>query len=326
MTLKDLAKEARVSVSTVSKAFSDSREISEEKRNEIFALAKKNGCFEKYYKGKFGKKIVAVICPEIRGAFYTEFAAMLCDAIDRRGGMMLLSVTNFDARQEEALIQYYTSNDHADGIILFGGFDLKQEPHIPVVAVGSSMKRKYVDSLNTDLSTGIDEAVEYLKEMGHREIGFLWEKHTMLKYRRFCESMRKYGLLIHEEYCVQSDRRFESAGYSAMKALMERSNPPTAVIASYDHMALGAIRYAQEAGISIPEDVSIIGMDNISTTAYLDVSLTTVLSLDEELCETAVDLIFKKMDNRYYRAKQEITLKSRLIKRESVAKIKPSHL
>ena len=322
MTLKDLAVLANVSVSTVSKAFADSSEISEAKRNEIFSLARKHGCFDKYYKGKFGKKIVALICPEIRSAFYTEFAAKLSDAIDRRGGMMTLSVTNFNREQESSLIRYYSSYGHADGVILFnGGGSIKQDPAIPIIAIGSPKSNRFVDRLNTDLAAGIDEAVEYLKEMGHKKIGFLWEKHTASKYRYFCESMHKNGLPVTEEFCVCSDSRFEIAGYHAMETLTKLPEHPTAVIASYDYMAMGAIRYAQEAGIRIPEDISIIGMDNISTTAYLGVPLTTITTLDDELCETAVDLLFKKMDNHFYFSKQEITLKSSLIKRESVAKI-----
>jgi len=322
MTLKDLAVLANVSVSTVSKAFADSGEISEAKRNEIFSLAKKHGCFDKYYKGKFGKKIIVLICPEIRSAFYTEFAAKLSDAINRRGGMMALSVTNFSREQEASLIRYYSSYGHADGIILFnGGSSIKQDPGIPMVAIGIPKKNRFVDNLNTDLAAGIDEAVEYLKEMGHKKIGFLWEKHTGSKYRNFCESMRKNGLPVSDDFCVCSDSRFEIAGYNAMKTLIARPEHPTAVIASYDYMAMGAIRYAQEAGIRIPEDISVIGMDNISTTAYLGVPLTTITTLNDELCETAIDLLFKKIDNRFYFAKQEITLKSRLIKRESVARI-----
>lgn len=322
MTLKDLAKLSGVSVSTVSKAFADSSEISREKRSEIFALAKKHGCFEKYYKGKFGKKIIAVICPEICSAFYTDFITKLNDSIEKKGGMMTLSVTNFDDVREGELIQYYTSFNHADGIILVnGGKSLRQEPNIPLISISSAVQHDFIDHLHTDLGAGLNEAVAYLKEMGHRDIGFLWEQHTKGKFSLFCEAMRKYGLPIYDEFCVCSDLRFEAAGYDAMKQLMQRKKRPTAVIAAYDYMALGALRYARENNIKIPQDLSMIGMDNISATAYLGVSLTTVTSLDTELCDVAADLMWRKIDNRYYTAKQEIILKSKLIKRESVAKL-----
>ena len=322
MTLKDLAELSGVSVSTVSKAFADSNEISREKRNEIFALAKKNGCFEKYYKGKFGKKIIAVICPEICSAFYTDFITKLNDSIEKKGGMMTLSVTNFDVVREGELIQYYASFGHADGIILLnGGKSLKQEPNIPVISISSAVQQNFIDQLHTDLGAGLEEAVAYLKEMGHRNIGFLWETRTKGKFSLFCNAMRKNGLPIYDAFCVCSNLRFESAGYDAMKKLTERAERPTAVVAAYDYMALGALRYAQENNIRIPQDLSMIGMDNISATAYLDVSLTTITSLDTELCDVAADLIWRKIDNRYYTIKQEIILKSKLIKRESVAKL-----
>ena len=120
---------------------------------------------------------------------------------------------------------------------------------------------------------------------------------------------------------VNSKMRFQMAGFDAMKQLMEQKDRPTAVIAAYDYMAMGALRYTQEAGLSIPKDVSVIGLNNVSAAAYLDVPLTTIVSHPEELCETAVDLIFKKMDNQFYFARQDITLKSRLIVRDSVANL-----
>lgn len=325
MTLQKLAKLAGVSVSTVSKAFSDSREISVETKEQILSLAKRHGCFEKYYKGKFGKQLVAVICPEIRGEFYADFAADLNDKIEARGGMMMLSVSGFSAEREEDLIRYYGSFGHADGIIFVSGsLRLKTEPNIPVVQIGGKYKTEKADYIDIDIASGIDQAVEYLKANGHRKIGYIGETLTASKHRLFCEAMRKNALRLEEAYMVNSKMRFQMAGFDAMKQLMEQKDRPTAVIAAYDYMAMGALRYTQEAGLSIPKDVSVIGMNNVSAAAYLDVPLTTIVSHPEELCETAVDLIFKKMDNQFYFARQDITLKSRLIVRDSVANLNGS--
>ncbi len=322
MTLQKLAELAGVSVSTVSKAFSDSREISKETKEQILTLAKTHGCFEKYYKGKFGKQLVAVICPEIRGEFYADFAADLSDKIEERGGMMLLSVSGFNAEREEELIRYYSSFGHCDGIVLVSGSSrLKTEPNIPIVQIGGKYKTGKADYIDIDIAAGIDRAVEYLKENGHRKIGYIGERLTTSKHRLFCEAMRKNALRVTEEYMVNSNQRFQIAGFDAMKQLMELENRPTAVIAAYDYMAIGALRYTQMAGIKIPEDVSIVGMNNVSASAYLDVPLTTIVSYPQELCEIAVDLIFKKMENRFYFARQDITLKGRLIVRDSVANL-----
>ena len=322
MTLQKLAELAGVSVSTVSKAFSDSREISNDTKEQILTLAKEHGCFEKYYKGRFGKRPVAVICPEIRSEYYADFAANLNDKIEAKGGMMMLSVSDFDVKREEELIRYYSAFGHADGIVILSGTSrLKTESAVPVVAIGGKHKTGQADCIDVDLSVGVDRAVEYLKENGHRSIGFIGEMHTTSKFRLFCEAMRKNALRVEENYVIKSTKRFEEAGYDAMKQLTALPARPTAVIAAYDYMAIGALHYAQEAGIKIPADISVIGMDNISAAAYLDVPLTTIVSHSDELCETAVDLIFKKMDNRFYFARQDITLKSQLIVRDSVADI-----
>lgn len=322
MTLQRLAELADVSVSTVSKAFSDSGDISSGTKEKILSLAKQHGCFEKYYKGKFGKKIVAVICPEIRSAYYTDFAASLNDKIEKRNGMMILSVSGFDRKKEEDLIRYYGSFGHADGIIVVSGTSrLKEEPTVPVVFVGGKCKTTKADCIDIDLSVGIDRAVKYLKQNGHKNIGFIGEPLVKSKYQHFCEAMHRNALTVNKEFIFNSDKRFEAAGYEALEHLMKLSVKPTAIIAAYDYMAIGALRYAQESGIKIPNDISVIGMDNIPVAAYLGAPLTTIVSHSGELCDTAVDLIFKKIENQFYFARQDITLKSQLVIRDSVADI-----
>lgn len=323
MTLQKLAELAQVSVSTVSKAFSDRQDIGTETKEKILTLAKQHGCFEKYYKGRFGKRPIAVICPEIRSAYYADFAANLNDVIERKNGMMLLSVSGFDAKREEEMIRYYSHFGHADGIIVLSGKSrLKTESTVPIVAIGGKYKTEKADCIDVDLSTGIDQAVEYLKQNGHRRIGFIGETLTKSKFLLFCAAMRKNALTVREEFVIQSDKRFEAAGYDGFKQLLELNNGPTAIITAYDYIAIGALHYAQEAGVRVPADISVIGMDNISAAAYLDVPLTTIVSHSDELCDVAADLLFRKMENPFYFARQNITLKSQLIIRNSVANIK----
>ena len=118
MTLAKIAKLANVAVSTVSKAFSDSPEISKETKEQIMKIAKETGCYEKYYKPKYNKKLIAVICPEVQGVHYTQMATYLEKRITQRGGTMLLSVSNFSPEKKAELIDYYIKYAHAEGIIV----------------------------------------------------------------------------------------------------------------------------------------------------------------------------------------------------------------
>ena len=101
MNLSKLAQMANVSVSTVSKAFSDSHEISRQTKEMIFDVAKKYGCFDKYYKPVYTKKVIAVICPEMLGIHYTQMATFLSREISMRNGTMLLSVDEFSSEKNK---------------------------------------------------------------------------------------------------------------------------------------------------------------------------------------------------------------------------------
>lgn len=283
------------------------------------------GVLKKYYKGRFGRKIIAVICPELRSEFYADFAARLGERIEQKGGMMVLSATDFSKERAEHLFSYYSSFRHADGLILVdcGHFLEGAIAHMPVIEIAAHRYIQKADHISTDCTAAIDQAIAYLVEMGHREIGFIGETKTKRKYEVFCESLQAHGLKVHPEYAVQTDLRFGEGGYTAMKQLLSLKKRPTAIIAAYDDMALGALHCAHEEDLRIPEELSIIGMDNISTTAFLNVPLTTISIHSDELCQAAIDRIFYRIENPNCFSSQCISFEGQLVVRNSVAKITP---
>ena len=121
MTLKALAAACGVSVGTVSKAFADSPEISEETKRKIFAFAKEHGVYDKYIKRRYEKKIVGVLCPEADSQLYSRELRLLCQFLRKRGAVMTVMFTDFDEeRQKEAYI-IESSYLNVDGIIVIGG-------------------------------------------------------------------------------------------------------------------------------------------------------------------------------------------------------------
>lgn len=319
MNLSTLAKLAGVSVGTVSKAFSGSDEISAETRLRIFSLARELGCYEKYDKQKFQKKVIAVICPEWKSDFYTAFLTLLHREIIRQGGMMTVSTHNFSEETAAELFSYYASYCHADGIILIGSAKKIKNPHlIPAVAIGAISETEPLDSIRFQFDTAIDDAVGYLKEHGHTQIGFIGERLTMTKQNLFVQSMRRHSLPVREQWIWNGEERFEQAGVSAIESWQQRGlSFPTAILTAYDYIAIGVIQTLKKYRLRVPEDISVIGMDDIPVDSYLETSLSSIRTHTEELCRAAVELIMKKLKNQHYSERQDILFHSEFIARET---------
>ncbi len=321
MTMRELAKIANVSVSTVSKAFRDAEDVSEETKERIFSIAKEQGCYGQYYKGKFHKPIIAVLCPELRSAHYVDYLERLQAVIREKGGIALISTYEFEAEEQAELIEYYASYLQVDGLIILGlKTPLKKAYRIPIVSLGNKAVHN-TDTVYTDLSVPIGEAVKHLVELGHKHIAFLGESKTRSKEQFFTEAAKEYGA-AYSLYI--SENRFEQAGEDGARRLLKQAERPTALLCAYDYIAFGAMKYLKKKGYSIPADFSVIGMDNIAQTEYLDTALTTIDSATDEVCRIAWELLQKKQQNEYYRLQRQITVTGRLILRETTAIAKNS--
>ena len=319
MTMKQLALVAGVSVATVSKAFSFSKEISKEQRERIFSIAKENGCYDKYLKPYFGKKVIGVICPEYDSDYYSQMLNCLKKEAQKHQSIIVTACYDFDKDSQNELVCYFTECAKVDGLIMIGSFDYSKNVSIPTMTVGKSDNS---DSISLSMKYAIDDAVEYLKENGHKDIAFIGERLTELKSGLFAESMTKCGLWVNGDYVIQNDERFEQAGYNAMNKLLALENPPTAVIAAYDHIAIGAMKSIYEHNLSVPDDISIIGMDDTNVISYLNVPLTSITSYLEDLCEIVMDTLFDRIENNVVGKIKKINVSTELVKRGSVAKVR----
>ena len=316
MTMRELAKIANVSVSTVSKAFHDAEDVCPETRQRIFGLAKQYGCYGKFYKGKFHKQIVAIICPELGSSFYTAYVERLQALIEGNGGIALISSDHFNKAAQAELLEYYASYLQVDGIIALGlCTPVKKGYEIPVVSIFSGPEPN-VDTVAVDLKTPMQEAVTLLRSLGHEKLAFVGEKLTYEKESLFCQIAGK------EQLIFQSEQRFEKAGEDGARWLLEHSPDATAIVCAYDRIALGAIRYLTQCGYRVPEDFSVVGIDNISTAAHSQTALTTIDTNPDEVCMIAWDIIQRKQQSKYYRSNQAITITGKLLLRETVGKKK----
>lgn len=319
MTMKQLAHLAGVSVSTVSKAFSKSPEIPEARREQIFELAKKTGCYDKYCKPLFTKKVIGVICPEFQSDHFSQQLGYLKKEIEKRGSMMVATAYDFDAGTKEELITYFTENAKVDGLIIIGYDSSEKKYTTPIVVIGDSENS---DSILLSTKSAIRDAIDYLSDNGHTNIAFIGEKLSKVKMKNFIEAMENKGLKINDDYIIEGNERFEEAGYTAMNNLLSMKIRPTAIIAAYDNIAIGAMRSIYEHGLKIPEDISIIGMDDNRSSSYTNVPLTSITLYIKDLCEIAVDLLFERIENGDNNKIKKIKVSTDLTKRQTVGKVK----
>ena len=319
MTLTQLAKLAGTSVGTVSKAFSGSREISDETKKRIFETAKQHGCFDKYYKAPRKRPLIALMPPEPEGEFYGREIGLIEKAFTESGADTIITFTRFDHERQEHLFRELAYGLKVDGIVLWGIARPEKNPdQIPLIVISASKYSGNSDTAAVDLDGGIRELVSTLKLYGHTDVGFIGEDLTAFKEARLKSFMRREGLAVHDKYFVRSKARFEEAGAQGMRELIKRNAVPSVIVTGYDQIAYGAINEASAAGYRIPEDISLVGIDDIPTSQYGEIQLSSLYIDFESACPKIVELIYKRIENRYYRAREQINIPVKLNVRGSL--------
>ena len=290
ITLQKIAKMANVSVSTASKALRYSKEVHEETAELVRAIAKENGYFLR-------KKVVsrqnrtnqalkiAILSPEIISVHYAGMISKLWEHLTAAGMQVRIFISHFNHERTEEILKRCLEDNDIAGVVSFFTGDEKVDLGFPIVMMGES---NMYSCVRFGLDRGIDEAIGVLKEKGHTRIIFFGELLTKRKGEFFIAGLRKHELPFDEDSICVSDKRFEDAGYDLMDRLISSGKPlPTAVLCAYDEIALGAMKRMNEEGLSCPNDISLIGINDIPMAQYSTPSLSTI-RFDEAACCQAV--------------------------------------
>lgn len=314
MTLSKLAKLAHVSLSTASKAFSMSNEVNEETREMIFELAREHGCFKKFYNAKYPKLVIAVICPEFRSRYYSSLVSSIQETLAEMGCEICVASTDFSPKSRKELYDYYNNYSNVDGIIMVdGGIEELMESNVPVVTNHKSSGKTL--SVSSNSSMGINLAIDYFLSKNISDIGFIGEARTHSKLRAFEKYMNEKLVKVNPDFISVSDERMERGGYEAMEKIFERNTVPRAIICAYDCMAIGAMRCIFDKGLSVPEDIAVIGMNNNRESEFLNPPLSSIDLCAETIGrEMSIALMNKLMGKE---TQGEVIVKPKLILRKS---------
>lgn len=300
MTHKKIAELAGVSVSTVSKALSGSKEVSACVRDKIIKIALESDYFEKKTKRKLdytnGKAItVGIICPEIISIYYSKIITLLKNEIESHGGQIAIYADDFDKEKHNAIIENIVLRNSVDGIISISGYEIYSKLNVPLINLSYKTENALYDSVSIDVYAMINNGIKYLKSLGHNEIGFVGEPLTVSKYEHYKKALFENGLEYNEDFVYTIDKRFEDIGTEAAKEMIEKKSIPSAIIAGYDEIALALIHKFVENGIKVPDDVSVMGINDIPYSSYSQIPLTTMKDCIEEQCMLAVQILYDKI-------------------------------
>ena len=236
--------------------------------------------------------------------------------------MLTVAETGFDPARTNALFSYFAYSANTDGVIIMSDASLVKNPdRFPTLIIGTDSPELTYDCVQFDIENAVISLVKYLKDNGHRKIAYIGEELTTKKNDCFISAMRRLALTVDRDLIKINSLRFEAAGYAAMNEILESKKRPTAVVAAYDYVAIGAIKSIREHSLKVPDDISVVGMDNISAGETLSTPLTSVSVSPHEGTDTIIDMLLQKIDNKYIRIKSDTMVHPKLIERESVKKI-----
>jgi len=323
--LKDIAEKTGYDVSTISRALRDDPRVKEDTKKKIKEIAKKLNYIPDISAkilsgGKSG--IIGIIIPEIRHSFYSEIFEEIDEICLGRELIPELLLTEFNQFRIEG-IKKQIIYQKMDGIILAYhtlDFSFINEKTCPVVLIDVPDENfENFDKVIIDNLEGAKEAVRYLIEIGHRKIGFISDTVTTKKrFDGYKDALKEKNIEIDEELIEIRGGRSEEVGYQAGLKLLSKKDRPTAIFCVNDLIAIGLLRASFELNIKVPEQLSIIGFDDIPVSRYLPIPLTTVSQPIKDIAREAVLLLTDRIKNPEKPCATK-KLKTNLIIRKSTA-------
>lgn len=325
--LKDIAQKLNVSVSTVSRALNNSDEISDEMKEKIRVTASELGYA---LRGRGGRSTpewntAGIIVPEVTSDYYAKIVSMSQQLLAERGYSSIVKITSFRINDMVEAVNCMHRIHAKCVLIVMDDEEIMSDRIVKAISrIGLPVMLvtcKYYplldfDCIHLDEYSGIVMGVQHLQERGYKRIGFIGEKLTGNRLTIFKQALKFQEMEYDPSLSAVGTERAEAGGFARMKELLALPNPPDAVFCSYDQMAIGAIHAIREAGKRIPEDIAVIGFDNITSSAYIEGGITTVANPYEDMLSIAVNILTKREKNAQS-SRQQIALRPRLIVRKT---------
>lgn len=321
-TIRDVAREAGVSIATISRVFNQSARVSDETRHRVHDTAARLG----YWPNGAARSLITrrthalgALLPELHGGFFSEVIRGMDLAARRHGFHLIVSSSHADA--DELLAGLRSMRGRIDGLIAMtpdpstpAAMDAFA-PGLPMVLLNPGSPVRHADTLSIANVQGADDMVRHLAALGHRRIAFVCGPGHNIdaeqRLRGYRQALRALGLPPLEAPGAFT----ESSGYDAALELVRATPRPDAIFAANDAMATGVLGALREAGVRVPQDVAVAGFDDIAPAAYLDPPLTTVRVEPARLGDLAVERLLEAIAQPSQRRRHDVVATSLKIRR-----------
>jgi LacI family transcriptional regulator len=327
-TIYEVSKLAGVSLATVSRVLNDSGKVTPKTREKVQAAIAELG----YRPNSMAQSLasrrsnsVGILIPELHGPFFGVMLSSLEKELRDAGKRVIITAGHSDENKERDCIEFLLGSS-CDALILFVYsfphdylVELNKGP-VPIVILNNYVPELADNCIFLDNEHGGYVATKALLERGHTDLAYIsgprWKSDSFKRLAGHKRAMQEFGLEVNEKLIIEGDFE-EASGRAAMQQLLSLGIPFTGVVCANDEMAAGAIDIARQQGISVPDDISVIGYDNVYFTNYLNPKLSSIGCRISEMGQMAARCVLK---NAYGQTDLEIqnTFKPRLVLRESV--------
>jgi DNA-binding LacI/PurR family transcriptional regulator len=329
-TIKDVARAANVSTATVSHVLNGTRYVSEELRELVLeAVAELNYRPSRVAASLRTKRSnsILLIIPDIANPFFPPLVRGVQDTFDRHSFAVIVGNTDRRRDREQEFLSL-ALRTHADGIIINPseiGYEALLpliEQDIRVVLIGTHIDHPDLDIVRVDNRVGAGDAVRHLIALGHRRIGMVCGPMSTSSARQRCEgyrhAMEEAELPIRTGWVVE-DAFDQEGGYRGTQQLLAHPERPTAIFAAADLMALGVMHAVRDAGLCVPDDVSVVGFDDILEATITTPPLTTINQPKYRMGQCAAELLLARISEGVQAECERAVMEHRLVVRGTTA-------
>lgn len=306
VTIKDIAKMADVSISTVSRVVNNSKPVNEDIRKRVLDAIKQTKYRPDLIGGEPSKSeanVIGVIIPHNSNTVLDDFSKGIQSIAELYGYDVIVGLTDGTLTSELHYLNLFHDIGTQGNLFVGSAFCREHLEKIsqygtPCVLAGQHSHISSIPSVHLDNTTASYEAVTYLIQKGHRSIGMIRASGDSAvggdRYQGYKQALEDNGITPHEDWVVDSGFAVDN-GMEAMRRIMESNTTPTAIFCSTDWMAVGAMNYLQDNGFKVPEDVSVIGFDNSFMASIVRPKLTSVEYSGTEIGMTATRHLIKRI-------------------------------